>query len=134
MKRSLALATAAALLLVGCSSAPEQEEEVETAPATLGYVESIDELHDAYVNAGGVCNREERDPGQFYKESIDCADDAVLLTFATTRDRDEQVAVYDEMTSLLGPKTLLVGDNWILNAPDAIEMQSALGGQVVELG
>ncbi|GAA2175132.1 hypothetical protein GCM10009846_23800 [Agrococcus versicolor] len=105
-----------ALALSGCSSAAPSEQ--------LGTIDSIETLRDAYVAAGGACEWEAID-----ERSGNCAGDAILVLTESEEQEADILATYEAVAGL-APSTVLVGENWILNAPDAAEVQDALGGEV----
>lgn len=135
MTRTLKIfATAAALTLslVACSGSPSTPDP-ETAPPGLGKVSTIEQLRDAFIDAGGVCNWAQDDGVVDSTASGTCSSTTVLSIYTTTEKRD---AVVDRVTSLNGmidqASTLLVGENWIINSPEAESMQETLGGEWFE--
>lgn len=133
--KKLAALTVAVLLSLsaaGCA-ATETESPTPTPSPTatgLGKVSTIDELRDAFIAEGGVCNWNQTDVVRDATASGDCSDQTVLSIYADVADRD---LVVDRLVSFgLDELTLLVGDNWIINSPEAESMQPALGGEWID--
>ncbi|MFC0678320.1 hypothetical protein ACFFGH_10760 [Lysobacter korlensis] len=130
---AIALSLAAVALLAGCSSpsAAPVAQATPTQEAPAGPVEygSVEELRDAYVDAGGSCDAwVQENRVTLAAESGDCNDSTVLMTFISESNRDELVATQKEMGFEV---SLLVGPNWIVNADDIETVQETLGGTLV---
>lgn len=125
IQRTLILAAAAVLVMpaVGCSSGDTK----------LGKVSTIDEVVDAYVAAGGVCNWQQTDEVKIAVASGACSKSTVIAIYENTEERSRSIKMQREILQLLDPDnstplTLLAGENWVINSPDAEEMKEALGG------
>ncbi|MGA6128854.1 MULTISPECIES: hypothetical protein [unclassified Microbacterium] len=121
----------AALLIgttAGCSAQSAQPQETEQQE--LGRISTIDELKDAFIDAGGVCNWKQTDVVTDATASGECSDQTVLMLFANTDEKDELVSFLSEGT--ISEPTLLVGENWVINSPEAEAMQETLGGDWID--
>lgn len=125
---ALTMCAAIALAVTGCSTSSPPESSPTAAP--LGKVSTIEDLRDAYIEAGGVCNWDQTDVVTGAVASGNCSDKSVLMLFADSADRTAAVARMGSMTEF--EKHLLVGENWIINAPDVADVQEKLGGKVVD--
>lgn len=67
-------------------------------------------------------------------ESGVCDGDTVLSTYTSQDAKDEIVAGLKSAAEEIGGFGVLVGENWIINSPDAKDVQSALGGALVADG
>lgn len=115
--------------LAGCMAvgAPTATMTPNTS-ATLGKVSTIAQLVKAYTDAGGVCNWKQTDVVKGAVASGTCSSAAVLSIYNSGADRDK---VVKNVQSLPIESTLLVGENWIINATDAPGMASKLGGTAI---
>lgn len=92
--------------------------------------DSVEELRDKYVEAGGECpNWEELDPGDFDADAGRCNDQIVISVY---HDPSQIEGVVQSAIDLAIPAHLLVGENWIINTPNPETFVDALGGGVVE--
>ncbi|MGF3055623.1 hypothetical protein [Microbacterium sp. YY-01] len=110
------------LVLTGCSVPGGSEE-----PTGLGKITTIDQLVDAAVDAGMVCNWEQTDKVKDAVASGVCSDTAVLMMFsdsAAAQQRADEIMGFSE-------NALLVGENWVINSTIGAELQSVLGGELV---
>ncbi|WP_067428586.1 hypothetical protein [Nocardioides jensenii] len=111
-------------------STPEPQFEKDAAYGT------VQELHDAAVEAGYVCaNWKPEHNVTLAAESGTCSDEDVFSTFASQGDLQSQLDLHREMNELLAdadidPSPMLVGSNWIINGDNAPALQSMLGGTV----
>lgn len=125
---SLALLVVASLL-AACTPAQSSPKSTPTPTAsTLGKVTTIDQLVKAYVAAGGVCNWKQDDVVRGSVASGTCSKAATLSIYTGSADRDKVVS---NMRTLPIESTLLVGENWIINAADAPGMKDKLGGEAI---
>lgn len=109
-----------ALVATGCTTAPERDARYS----------SVEALRDAFVNAGGECpDWDQANQVTLAAESGVCSETSVLSIYLTQADRDELVANYKAFGFIEG--TLLVGDNWVINDPNAKELSKRLGGTLV---
>ncbi len=110
------------LLMAGCG------EGVGAAGETY---DSIDELREAYEQAGGSCDEwKQSDRVAAALESGDCDSRTVLSTYASSSDASNAAEVL--LASSLAA-SVLVGENWIINAPgDLDRLSEQIGGEVVE--
>ncbi|MBS1908030.1 MAG: hypothetical protein JST33_16035 [Actinobacteria bacterium] len=120
---------ALAALLAGCSAA-EAPAPTRTPgqSTTLGKVSTISQLVKAYTDAGGVCNWKQTDVVKGAVASGSCSSAAVLSIYTGATDRDK---VVKNIHTLPIASTLLVGENWIINAADAPGMATKLGGTAI---
>lgn len=94
---------------------------------------TVEDLRDAAVAAGFECKRwKQTNLVATAAESGECGRDSVFATFASEGDLQEQIEVYRDVDKLLGKDASprLVGPNWIINSPEAPELQPELGGTV----
>lgn len=116
-------------LLAACSPAQSSAKSTPAPTAsTLGKVTTIDQLVKAYVAAGGVCNWKQDDVVRGAVASGTCSKAATLSIYTSSADRDKVVS---NMRTLPIESTLLVGENWIINAADAPGMKDKLGGEAI---
>lgn len=129
-----------ALLIVGCSGSRVDEPEVTPTGALeqVGAVSTIEELVNAYVAAGGDCEWERTDEVTPADASGTCraldaqsceeaTDWARLSFFSSTSARDEAAG---EIRSGECELSLLVGENWIVDASDAVDVAVEMGGRL----
>lgn len=129
------------LALAGCGS--DDEPEAATAPSSSSPTSqgpktfsSVGELKDAAVAAGLACPSWKQDNVvQAAAESGTCSDETVLSTYATDADLQTAIGNLRDINELmkeqkLEPTPILIGPNWIINAPDAPSLTGALGGTV----
>jgi len=120
----LGLLLSAGFLATGCASS-----EPDTAPTHLGKVSTIEEVRDAFIAAGGVCNWNQNDVVLDATASGTCSDQTVIMLFADPADK---TAVVARLGSLISTDLhLLVGENWIINSKEAVELADKIGGKVV---
>lgn len=107
------------------TSAAPSASPTPTIKATYG---TVTELRDALVAAGYECPAwEQADQVKLAAQSGSCSDADVLSVYVGAEDRDVVVATLKEF----GGASLLVGENWILNSPEAPAFQAKMGGVVV---
>lgn len=129
----IAAALALALSLSGCDAASlDAPDETASPAAAQGVFSDIDELRDAYVAAGGDCDDwEQTDRVRAAAASGDCSTNAVLMTF------DSSSAAKSTADALLGmvaageERTLLMGADWLINAPDVRDVADSVGGEIL---
>lgn len=113
------------LAVTGCSA--NASEPLPDEAQGLGKITTIDQLVDAAVDAGMVCNWEQTDVVTDAVASGACSDDTALMMFgdsdATQTRADELAGIVDE--------PLLVGENWIVNSSMGADLQPELGGELV---
>lgn len=112
MRAGLGVLAASGLLVMlgGCGSS--------------GYSDVL-ELRDAAMDAGLQCPDWERTSDT----TGTCSEADVLIL---SDDIDAEVDHLMEFAKDYGvPVTLLVGDNWVVNSPDAADLKDDLGGEVV---
>ncbi|GAA2177202.1 hypothetical protein GCM10009784_26890 [Arthrobacter parietis] len=138
----LAVAAASVIILSGCASAaesamptPEATPTETTPPADGGSYSTLKQLQQAYVAAGGDCSElVQRNSVSLAAESGDCNDQTVISTYISTADLSELIQTnkaLNEEYDLESDSVWLTGQNWIINSPDAVEMQEKLGGRLV---
>ncbi|WP_146137431.1 hypothetical protein [Gulosibacter molinativorax] len=117
----------ASLALAGCAGGGGDATPSVTGEPTS--YESVEELRDAYVAAGGECpNWEELDPGDYDAVAGRCSDQVVISVY---NDPSQIEGVVQSALDLAIPAHLLVGENWIINTPNPEDFVDALGGGVV---
>lgn len=115
------IALASAALLTGCAG----------QNATY---DSIEDLRDAFVDAGGNCPEfSVTDPSDLATSSARCSSSTVIAIYP---DHDAVLAQIDKvkgsgLSGLIGDSTRLIGENWMINAPDLEQIQKELGGEIV---
>lgn len=121
MKAWIAL-LAVALLVTGCAQQPAYPETFR----------SVEELRDAFIEAGGICEEwEQSNKVKVAAESGTCDGSNVLSIYSSETDRDSVVGNMQFSAEILGEVNLLVGKNWIINDPDVKELDPALEGTLV---
>lgn len=126
----LSVAAAALLLaLTGCTSAPAADPTPTSAE--LGKVSTVEEVRDAFIDAGGVCNWKQTDRVTVATASGECSSKTVIMLFDDRSDRETVVSNLQALKLDDSELTLLVGENWVINSPDAETMASTLGGEWV---
>lgn len=116
-------------MLSGCSSTAEGEQLGPDFPDTY---QSVEELKDAFVAAGGDCPEwEQSNHVKAAAESGTCSASNVLSIYTSQSATEDALAIYK---SIAQPgATLLVGENWIINDPSAQDFATALGGTFVSI-
>ena len=140
--RHLAALAAAAVLITGCSSggAASVIERV-SGPEKNATYETIENLRDAAVEAGVMCpDWEQTNNMKFAAASGECSDVTSMSIYSSPGALDNQlegmVEARELLTELLDGDTstldenepVLVGPNWIINAPNPAAIQQKLGG------
>ena len=139
--KTFVLAAAAALVLAGCSSHNQPQaapSPTPTGPPVAQRYGTVVALKDAAVQAGFTCPKWVQDNVvQDSAESGHCADDDVFSTYATSADLQTGADNIKGMNQMmrdnhLDPGVVLVGPNWIINAPDpdVTRLVKKLGGTV----
>ena len=119
---SLIIVGICSLLLAGCST---------TSKATYS---SVEELRAAFENAGGSCpNWTQDDAVTDARESGNCGANTVMMVFDSAEEANEKAGVLRQMLSAFDLEiNLLVGENWVVNSPDAAVVEPSLGGKLIE--
>lgn len=123
------------LSVVGCGTAATPADE--SSSQTVDRYGSLEELRDAAIEAGYVCEDWVADNRvTLAAESGTCDDSSVLSTYASDSDLQQQLDQEKELTETLldsGISTTpkLIGENWIIKAPEAADLRAALGGTLV---
>lgn len=152
MKIAILAATAASILVLsGCGSSTSEASDSVTStpqapsesptptesapPADGGSFSSLADLQEAYVAAGGECSQwVQGNRVTLAAESGDCDGDTVLSTFISSDQIAELIQSNKDLHKELemeSDSVWLVGQNWVINSPDAVEIQEELGGQLV---
>lgn len=121
--RIAAVALAVLLVLTGCST----DSDAATPSGELGKITTIDQLVDAAIEAGMVCNWEQTDKVGNAVASGSCSDSTVLMMFednAAARAQAEIIYAFSE-------EAQLVGENWVINSKIGAELQPKLGGELI---
>lgn len=108
-------------VLTGCTS---------SAKSTYNNVE---ELRVAFEAAGGSCPQWTQDNAvDDARESGNCGSQTVLMVFNTQEEAETRAGVLEQMLSAFEMDVnLLVGENWLVNSPDASLVEPTLGGSLV---
>ncbi len=127
MFKMLTIATVA-IMLAGCSAAPAATP-TPTPKATYG---EVVELRDAAVAAGYPCPSWNQDNRVTLAAGSGSCSSADVFSVYLTQDAVQQLVT--KAKGLPGNRTWLVGQNWVINAPDEAiaKLQPVLGGQRVE--
>ncbi|PNH86080.1 hypothetical protein CXZ05_02960 [Arthrobacter sp. AFG20] len=92
-------------------------------------------MHDAYVAAGGDCaNLNQTNNVKLAAESGTCNDQTVISTYISTADVSQLIQnnkALNEELDFHSDGVWLTGQNWVINSPDAPDMQEKLGGRLV---
>lgn len=127
------------LAVTGCGSSNDDPTAAPVSSATSSGPKSystVASLKDAAVAAGLPCPVWNQDDVVVAAaESGTCGEDTVLSTYATADDLQTAIGNLRGMNDLmkankLEPVPLLIGANWIINAPDAASLTGALGGTI----
>lgn len=128
----LAIAAIGLMALTGCEQSVEDspEDAPEAYPATYS---SVEELRDAFVQAGGICPEwEQKNHVKLAAESGTCSDSNVMSVYISEAQKDEAV---NTLMSITESKTsLLVGENWIINDKQIDSIDREIGGVFVTRG
>lgn len=135
-KRSFIALTGAALIsLAGCSApatAPVAGSDADTPQARY---DSVIDLRDAFVEAGGDCpDFKQTNRVTYAAESANCSSETVLSTYLSAEATQKRVDESKKAFGSLDSSTWLVGENWIVNAPNPESLQDELGGQLISWG
>jgi len=91
---------------------------------------SVEELRDAFVQAGGDCpNWEQSNQVKLAAESGTCSSTNVLSIYTSSASKDEVIATLKSLG--MEGLSLLAGDNWIINDPEVKNLDTAIGGVLV---
>ena len=139
-KRGIAAALMAvgSVVLAGCGGAAAEPAPAETTapPASGGSYGSIEELKDAFVAAGGECaDFIQSNQVKLAAEAGSCSTNSVISTYLSSSDISKLIQnnkdLYEELGSSLERSPWLVGENWVINAPEVVEVREHLGGTLV---
>lgn len=134
-KYAVAFSVTAMLALTGCSAGTNEAATGSESSTPIARYDSVNDLRDAFVNAGGECPSYEQGNGVKYSaESATCSDSTVLSTYLSSETVQKRVD--ESKTALQGmdSSTWLVGENWIINAPNPEGLQEKMGGQLISWG
>ncbi len=122
-----------AVALVGCSN-PEAEQAPE--PGVPREYSTVVDLRDAMIEAGYDCPHwKQTNAVKFSAESGSCSGRDSLSVYATKRDLARQVDTWREFSAQWAiSERILVGPNWIINAPKPAEWAEIMGGTVTTAG
>lgn len=131
-------ATAATMLLSGCALVTTIAESASRTPepthadTVIGYAGGVVAVRDAYRAAGGDCD-EWVQTNQVTNAiaSGTCDDDAVLMVFVSETERDDTINGLRLIAQ--DGVHLIVGENWLINTPDAVRLAVKLGGTSVTI-
>lgn len=114
-----AVFAASLLLLTGC------------APSAKTY-NTVTELRDDFVAAGGSCPDFSVETGGPAKESSDCSYASSIMVFSSTVQRDAFIDGRKELEAVI-PFNMLIGPNWVIDGTDVDlkAIQSKLGGEML---
>lgn len=141
-KRGIAAAAliAGSLAMTGCGgsaetpSGPAAQPSETAPPASGGTYATVVELKDAFVEAGGSCPAfNQTNAVTLAAESASCSTSTVMSTFLSGSAIEELIQSNKELYAEvdIDPNPWLVGENWVINDPDAAAMREKLGGTVV---
>lgn len=120
------------------SGAEKPGEVVEVSEPLPGESEfdTVVELRDAVVGLGFPCPHwDQTDKVGLATSSALCNDDTVLSVYADTETKEENIAAMQSFWGEDMPQIgLIVGPNWIINAPDAEKWSEELGATAVIWG
>lgn len=131
--------TSGALLLTACDGGGEPQGDAAPAdpsPTADARYGTVDALKNAAVEGGYDCKRWRQDDAvTLAAQSGTCSGDSVFATFASEGDLQAQIETYREFDEMakdleMDSDPRLVGSNWVINAPEAAELQDSLGGTV----
>lgn len=135
------LASTLALVLGGCSAAPvaapvaAPTTSAPTPPANGGTYGSVQELKDAFVEAGGICDSwDQSNHVTKAAESGSCSDQNVMSTYLSKEDITSMISsikALNEEVDYESDAVWLTGENWVINDPAAAELRGKLGGVLV---
>lgn len=121
--------------LTGCDTGTTDKaaESQESVPKSR--YDSVKELRDAFVEAGGDCpDFKQTNRVKYSAESAECSGTTVLSTYLSAESTQKRVDESKEAFAGLDSSTWLVGENWIINAPNPESFQSKMGGQLISWG
>jgi hypothetical protein len=110
------------LVLLGLAGCGDGSERYNT----------LNELRDAAVASGFECSGWTTTPAPNGWQRGDCSD-SVLALFPDKDVRDDAVDALQRMHDIAKTDAypVLVGENWLINSPQAPDLQDAMGGDVV---
>lgn len=130
MNRSIIFAAITVFILTGCAA---QASGTSSPPPDGGTFGSVEELKEAFVEAGGSCaDWDQTNQIGIAAESGTCGDSVVLSTYTSTQAKDTAIATIKELGAIIGGSNQLVGLNWIVNSPEAADVRARLGGTLVQ--
>lgn len=135
-----------ALLLSSCSSDAEDSSQGDQGstpsaspsptPTPDARYGTVEQLRDAAVLAGFECRRWRlTNKVQTAAQSGECSATSVFSTYSSGRDLQaalRDLRMFDELFAEedMAIEPRLIGPNWIINAPEAADLQPQLGGTV----
>ena len=125
------LTLCATALLTSCSAGSSVTSTPTPTTQPIGKASTIDEVRDAFIAAGGVCNWTQDDRVTVATASGVCSDSTVIMLLDDRSDREKMVSNLQSLKLADRDLTLLVGENWVINSPSAEDMQAELGGEWV---
>ncbi|MFJ5861494.1 hypothetical protein ACIQCM_08720 [Pseudarthrobacter sp. NPDC092439] len=132
MNKSVTLLTlAAAVILTGCSD-PATATSPSPTPTPPATYDTVAELKDAFVEAGGECDDwEQTNKVQIAAQSGTCGTDTVLSVYLSSEAVERRIET--TKGSIFGTVggDWLVGENWIINADGTSDLKEKLGGRIV---
>ncbi|MGJ9402427.1 hypothetical protein [Arthrobacter sp. KK5.5] len=108
--------------------------EGAVAGGTLGaeYADT-EELLAAFEAAGGYCEDADfnDDPGTYSTSSVICGDNTILSIYPSQSAALENAELVYQLLLSTDVETSewLVGENWVVNAPDSVLVQETMGGE-----
>lgn len=139
MKTAIAVIATIGLSMTGCSSSKDEPTAAPVSSTTSSGPQSfstVAALKDAAVAAGLACPSWKQDNlVAAAAESGSCSEETVLSTYATDADLQGALETMRGLNELmvenkLVPTPLLIGPNWIINAPSAPDLTGGLGGTI----
>lgn len=121
--KKLIIPTVVLLALTGCSSTSSE----------LGPVDNVEQLRDAYTDAGYECDWKPREGSDFTEGFGECSYNTVLMHFVDESHRDSMIERNRMTFEGTGVEfNYLVGPNWVIGSPDVDALQNEFGGEVVK--
>lgn len=120
-------------LLISCSNSSKASQQSRR-------FETVLEMRDAYIEAGGDCPEWELSTVSLAIGSGSCSGESVLSIYSSRTIADEQNSALKALMLKMVPNaknhrlTLLVGENWILNDSDSnsfYKFKMLYGGDVI---
>lgn len=94
--------------------------------------ETVEGLKEAYVDAGGVCDDwSQTNAVEIAAQSGECGESTVLSVYLSSEAVERRIEATKGSMFAEIMDDWLVGENWIIHADDATDLQGELGGRIV---